>query len=126
MIYAVSTLLLAAAKAKTSSASYIIFIYIALFGAFYFFYLRPRSKKTRAQRATNSMVEVGDRAQTIGGIVGEVTKIDGDTITLRSSSGHEMDFVRRAIAQKLPAPFDDVISDDPNAGSEDTEQEEGH
>ena len=44
--------ILFAAKATTkhSNESYLILIYIVIFGAFYYFYLRPRSKRQKAQR----------------------------------------------------------------------------
>ena len=44
--------ILFAAKATTkhSNESYLILIYIVIFGALYYFYLRPRSKRQKAQR----------------------------------------------------------------------------
>ena len=38
----------------------------------YFFYLRPRSKSQKAARQQARKVEVGERAQTVGGFVGTV------------------------------------------------------
>ena len=36
--------------AKTWSSSYIFIIYVLVFGALYFFYFRPRSKRQKAAR----------------------------------------------------------------------------
>jgi preprotein translocase subunit YajC len=92
--------MLVAAASKGSSDSYLILIYIVLFGALYYFYLRPRSKRQKAQRSQARKVEVGDRAQTIGGFVGTVVRNDSDLITLRTDAGVELDFIPSAIARR--------------------------
>ncbi|HEY7931811.1 MAG TPA: preprotein translocase subunit YajC [Acidimicrobiales bacterium] len=92
--------------AKSSGSSSILIIYAVLFAAFYFFYLRPRSKKQKAARIDARQVEVGQRAQTIGGFVGTVVKKADDLVTLRGASGVELDFVPSAIAKR----FDPVVS----------------
>jgi len=52
--------MLAAAK---GGSSYILIIYALVFGALYFFYLRPRSKRQKAARTTQKKVDVGERAR---------------------------------------------------------------
>ncbi|HUV57558.1 MAG TPA: preprotein translocase subunit YajC [Acidimicrobiales bacterium] len=105
--------------AKTGgSSSSILIIYVVVFGALWFFYLRPRSKKQKAQRLESRKVDVGDRAQTIGGFVGTVVKQDSDLVTLRSASGVELDFVPSAIARR----FDPVV---PESQDDEPESEEG-
>lgn len=102
--------------AKSSGSSSILIIYAVLFAAFYFFYLRPRSKKQKATRAEARQVEVGQLAQTIGGFVGTVVKKADDLVTLRSASGVELDFVPSAIARRfepaVPESRDDATSSD--------------
>jgi preprotein translocase subunit YajC len=95
------------AAAKSSSDSYLILIYIVIFGALYFFYLRPRSRRQKAQRQTSRKVEVGDRAQTIGGFVGTVVRNDTDLITLRTDAGVELEFVPSAIARR----YEPIVSE---------------
>lgn len=97
------------AAAKSSNDSYLILIYIVIFGALYFFYLRPRSRKQKAQRLTARKVEVGDRAQTIGGFVGTVVRNDSDLITLRTDAGVELDFIPSAIARR----YEPIVPDQP-------------
>lgn len=93
--------------ATHGSNSAILIIYVIVFGGVYFFYLRPRSKKQKAQRLDARKVEVGQRAQTIGGFVGTVVKNDGELVTLRTASGTELDFVPAAIAKR----FDPVVAE---------------
>jgi preprotein translocase subunit YajC len=105
MLFAVN-LLLAADKAKktTSFSPILIVIYVVIFGSLYFFYLRPRSQKQKAARLDTRKVEMGDRAQTIGGFIGTVVKMDDGLITLRGASGVELDFIPTAIARKYNPP----------------------
>lgn len=102
--------------ASSSGSSSILIIYVIVFGALYFFYLRPRSRRQKAQRLEAKKVEVGQRAQTIGGFVGTVVSNDGEFITLRSASGVELDFVPAAIARRydpeVPESRDDHVEDE--------------
>ena len=96
--------------AASSGSSSILIIYVVVFGALYFFYLRPRNKKQKQARQAARKVEVGERAQTIGGFVGTVVRNDADIIVLRSASGVELEFVPSAIARRFdpaPAPSDE-------------------
>lgn len=95
----------AKAAAKSSSSSYILIIYVAVFGGLYFFYLRPRSKKQKAARQQTKKVDIGERAQTIGGFVGTVVRQTNEFVTLRTPNGVELDFIPSAIARR----FDPVV-----------------
>ena len=100
----------------SSSSSSILIIYVVVFGGLYFFYLRPRSRKQKAQRQQTRKVEVGQRAQTIGGFVGTVVKNEGDLVTLRSSSGVELDFIPSAIARRYDPVVPESTDDHPSEG----------
>jgi preprotein translocase subunit YajC len=102
MLFAVN-MLLATAK-KSSFSGYLILIYVVIFGSLYFFYIRPRSQKQKAARLNTRKVELGERAHTIGGFVGTVVKMDDGLITLRGTSGVELDFIPTAIARKYDPP----------------------
>jgi preprotein translocase subunit YajC len=95
-------------KAATHSDSY--WFLILIFGAyfcFWYFYLRPRWKRNRQVRQTGTKYDVGDKVQTIGGLIGTVSRLDDRTVTIRTDSGVSLDFVRAAISgrhQPPPAP----------------------
>jgi preprotein translocase subunit YajC len=115
MLFAVNLLLAADKTTKKASFSPIlIVIYVVIFGSLYFFYLRPRSQKQKAARLDTRKVEMGDRAQTIGGFIGTVVKMDDGLITLRGASGVELDFIPTAIARKYnpPAAVPDSADDE--------------
>jgi preprotein translocase YajC subunit len=111
--------LLLAAKATTAKSGHsgeiIIVLYIVVFGGLYFFYLRPRRQKQAAARTTNRKVEVGDRAQTIGGFIGTVVTQTDDLITLRTDGGTELDFIPSAIARKYAPVVHESTDDEPEA-----------
>ena len=117
MITAIHLLLAApttAAKKPSSNYEFFIFILIA-YGGIYYFYFRPRRKKQQAARKISRKVEVGDRAQTIGGLVATVINQTDDLITLRTASGAELDFIPSAIARKYIAPDPVVADEEPDA-----------
>ena len=99
-------MLFAATKAATKSSSPTIFIVlIVVYVAVYFLYLRPRSKKAKAARQQSRQVEVGERARTIGGLIGTIVSRTDESVTLRTASGVELDFIPSAIAGRFdPVP----------------------
>jgi len=104
MLFAVDLFLATTKKTGSSISPILILVYVVVFGSLYFFYIRPRSQKQKAARLNNRKVELGERAQTIGGFVGTVVKMEDGLITLRGSSGVELDFVPTAIARKYDPP----------------------
>ena len=110
------------ATSSSGGSSSILLIYVVLFGALYFFYLRPRSRKQKAARAQARQVEVGQRAQTIGGLVATVVKVEDDLITLRTDSGVELDFVPSAIARRIEPAVPESTDDEPKDETPESEQ----
>ncbi|MGD0853210.1 MAG: preprotein translocase subunit YajC [Acidimicrobiales bacterium] len=104
MLYAVQILLATTAKKSSGISSLVLLFIVVVYGSLYFFYIRPRSQRNKAARLNTRKVELGERAQTIGGFVGTVVKMDDGLITLRGASGAELDFVPTAIARKYDPP----------------------
>jgi preprotein translocase subunit YajC len=84
---------------KSSGGSSYIFIVLILFVAVYFFFLRPRQQRARAAKAgaAGKTLSVGDEVVTIGGILGVVSSVDGDAITVEVGPGNHLSFLRRAV-----------------------------
>jgi preprotein translocase subunit YajC len=114
MIATVFILAKAATKSSGSTED-LLLIYVVIFAGLYFFFLRPRRRKQAAQRLNQKKVEVGDRAQTIGGFVGTVVKMGDEFTTLRSDSGAELDFIHTAIARKYESIIHESADDEPDA-----------
>ncbi len=101
MLFAVNMLVATTTKTKSSFSPILILVYVVVFGGLYWFYIRPRSQRQKAARLQTRKVELGERAQTIGGFIGTVVKMDDGLVTLRGSSGVELDLIPTAIGSKL-------------------------
>jgi len=73
-------------------------------------------EEAKGSASTVRKVEVGQRAQTIGGFVGTVVKNEGDLVTLRSASGVELDFIPSAIARRYDPVVPESTDDHPSEG----------
>ena len=105
--------------AKNSGGGLWLLLIVAAYIAFYYFVIRPRMKRQRALRTTGIAYEVGDKVQTIGGLVGTVAEMDDHSVTLRNADGTQLQFLRAAIAkQYVPPVINDAASDEGDAGVE--------
>lgn len=70
------------------SMIFIIIIYVLIFGALYFFLIRPNSKKKKEEAELRNSIDIGDEITTIGGIMGRViaVKEDEDAIIIETGS----------------------------------------
>ena len=62
-----------------------IIMIVVMVGIFYFFMIRPESKKKKKLAEMRSNLSVGDTITTIGGIFGKVVSISGEKITFETS-----------------------------------------
>lgn len=56
-----------------------------LFFVLYFFMIRPQKKKDKEDAAMRDALQVGDEVTTIGGIIGKVVSIKGETFVLETT-----------------------------------------
>jgi len=97
-------MLVLATQATQKGNPLVTFVMVGVFFAFYWFYMRPRNKKRREQMMQTRKFEVGDEIQTIGGLIATVVSIVDDQIAVRTDSGVELTFIKRAIAGKYNPP----------------------
>ena len=83
-----------------SIGSYLPFL--LLFVLLYFLIIRPQQKKQKEQRDMLSALAVGDEVLTAGGIVGKITKVTDNFITLEISEGTEIIIQKTSIVSMLP------------------------
>lgn len=78
-------------------------IMLAVFAVLvYFILLRPQNKRVKAHRDLISGLEVGDEVAINGGILGRVTKVASDFITLNIADNVEIKCQRQAVTTVLP------------------------
>ena len=63
----------------------------------YFIMIRPQQKRQKKERELRENVQIGDVIVTIGGIVGVVTNIKEDNISIETGGGSKMVFKKFAI-----------------------------
>lgn len=78
---------------------------ILMVGLFVFFWLiiiRPQKKRQKEHDQLVANVEKGDEVVMTSGLLGKVTKLDGDYLVLQVADGMELKFQKVAIHAVLP------------------------
>jgi preprotein translocase YajC subunit len=99
------------ATSAESSGSPLTLVFLMVIAVLYFTWFRPSRKKMIAERARLSLFEIGDEVQTSTGMVGTAIREADGLITLRTRSGVELDFVRRAIMGRYVPPTSEPSHD---------------
>jgi preprotein translocase subunit YajC len=94
-----------------SSNATIIFIPLMIL-VFWFFMIRPQTKKAKEQKSFLTNLQKGDKVVTIAGIHGTVNKIsdDGNTIMLEVSPGSYMKIEKSAISMEWTSALNKVAA----------------
>ena len=92
----------AAASGGTESLLATMLPMVAIFAIFYFLMIRPQQKKQKEHRAMIDAIEKGNEVVTAGGIVGRVSKVEDQYVTLEVAQGVDVRVQRHAISQLLP------------------------
>ncbi len=75
---------------------------ILIFGIFWFFVFRPEQKRAKDQRAKIEATKKGDQVVTGGGILGRVSKVEGDTVEVEIASGVRVKVLRATLVDVNP------------------------
>ena len=77
--------------------------YILIGLVFYFLLFMPMQRQKKRQQQMLNGLKSGDNVVTSGGIVGTVTSVDGDTITLRVKPDNlKLQFSRSSVSTLVP------------------------
>ncbi|MEX1063264.1 MAG: preprotein translocase subunit YajC [Balneolaceae bacterium] len=74
----------------------------ALFFVFYFFIIRPQSKRQKEIRKKVEEMKKGDKVVTSGGLIGQLNSSDDETVLLEVDSGVKIRFQKGAITDVNP------------------------
>jgi preprotein translocase subunit YajC len=69
---------------------------------FYFFLIRPQTKRAKEHRALVAALEVGTEVATSGGIIGKVTEVTEQFLTVEIADNVQVKVQRHTVAQVLP------------------------
>lgn len=94
----------AGANAATSSTDPLasLILPIGLVVLFYFFLIRPQSKRQKEHRQMVSDLQKGEEVITSGGILGKVTNVNDDFVTLEIAKDVSLNVQKSAIQTIMP------------------------
>lgn len=75
---------------------------IGLLVLFYFFLIRPQSKRAKEQKAMVSSLSKGDEVLTQGGILGKITKVNDSFVILEISENVNITVQKSAVGSLMP------------------------
>ena len=77
-----------------------VIMIVVMFAALYFFAIRPQKKQEKEAQNMRNSLSIGDEIVTIGGIVGIITNITDETITIISSRDRtRIQFLKSAVSR---------------------------
>lgn len=73
--------------------------FILIFIIFYFLLVLPQQKRTKKRKAMIDALKKGDRVTTMGGMIGTVTNLAPDIVTIQIADGVRVKVVRSYIEE---------------------------
>lgn len=102
MSFFISDAYAAGAPAQQSDPMMSMLFFAGMIAIFYFILIRPQQKKAKEHRNMVAALGKGDEVVTNGGILGKVTDITDQYVTVEIANGVEVKMQRQAIASVLP------------------------
>ncbi len=75
---------------------------ILIFVVFYFLLIRPQMKRAKEHKTMVAALAKGDEVVTNGGMLGKITKLGDDFITVEVAEGLEVNVQKQAVSSLLP------------------------
>jgi len=83
-------------------------LFAIMIAIFYFFFIRPTTKKQKDQETFLTTLEKGKEVVATSGIIGKITKIDDKEITLQVSDKTYVRMTKGSISNELTTAFHKV------------------
>ena len=80
----------------------LIIMMVVFAAVFYFMIWRPQAKRQKEHKNLMSALSKGDEIVTNGGVVGKITKVSDDFVTIAVNENSEIIFQKAAVASVLP------------------------
>ena len=75
---------------------------ILIFVVFYFFLIRPQNKRQKEHREMVANLGVGDEVVTAGGVLGKITEVKEQFVTVEVADGVQLRVQRHTIGAVMP------------------------
>ena len=92
----------AAVGAPDNSGWSSIVLIVVMFVGFYFFLIRPQQKRQKEHQQLLSALSKGDEVVTGGGLLGRVTEVGDQFVTVEIAKGVEVKLQKQAVGSVLP------------------------
>ena len=103
MDFFISSAYAQAASGAAGGGGIIAFLpFVVILVVFYFLLVRPQNKRAKEQREMLSKIAAGDEVATAGGILGKVTEVGEQFLTLEIANGVTVKLQKHQVAQLLP------------------------
>ncbi len=79
-----------------------ILLILAMFAVLYFLMIRPQMKRAKEHKALIDGIQKGDEVVTAAGILGRITKVEDQYITVSIAENVEIQMQRQAVQVVLP------------------------
>lgn len=79
-----------------------ILILLGFVVIFYLLLWRPQAKRAKEHRQLMASLAIGDEVTTTGGIIGKVTRLEGDLVSLKVAENVEIHLQKAAVSSVLP------------------------
>jgi preprotein translocase subunit YajC len=80
----------------------------AMILVFYFFMIRPQTKKAKDMKQFRESLQKGDKIVTIGGIHGKIAEIKDKTVIIETEGGNKLKIERSAISLEYSKGAEDT------------------
>lgn len=102
MSFLISTAHAAPAAAQGPSLMANLLMIAVFIGIFYFLIWRPQAKRAKEHRSLIESLGVGSEIVFAGGLMGKITKLDGDFAIVELSRGVDVKIQRASVISVLP------------------------
>jgi len=102
MSFLISTAHAAPAAAQGPSLMVNLLMIAVFIGIFYFLIWRPQAKRAKEHRSLIESLGVGSEIVFAGGLMGKITKLDGDFAVVELSRGVDVKIQRASVISVLP------------------------
>ncbi|MFT6336090.1 MAG: preprotein translocase subunit YajC [Saprospiraceae bacterium] len=83
-------------------------LFAIMIAIFYFFFIRPTTKKQKEQETFLTTLEKGKEVVTASGIIGKITKLEDKEITIQVSEKTFVRMTKGSVSNELTAAFHKV------------------
>ena len=75
---------------------------VVMMAVMYFVMIRPQQKKHKETKSMLDALAKGDEVVTVGGMLGKISKINDNSLSVEVAAGVEVQIQRNAVVQVLP------------------------